>query len=176
MKVVAKALAAEQDGGGGPRWSQEQIGGMLGVSQQTVSGWLTPKTMRVTDAGNAHDPRPKRKKKRQKLNPEDAEAIWQAAQGGKTQQQISDNFKVSQGHVARVIKKVQGWKDREAEDKAAERAFRSNGAGKAAHRQARQMVRHCSFEKLLGGMAGELDAIITDPPYVPCRSTAGSPS
>lgn len=151
---------------GEPRWSQVEIGAMLGVSQDTVSLWL--KNISDTKARNAYipaqgndsdapstepasvaTPKPKRKKKNVKLDDEDKAEIARMANEGATQEEIAAEFKISQPRVAQVLKEAAKREtEREAEQDAAEDADES-GIWKVT---AEQAVVPC-------------DALITDPPY-----------
>lgn len=170
--AIADELAAEVDHKGETRWSQAEIGGMLGVARTTIEGWL--KIISVDDSVIANNsdnaepseepavpPKQKRKKKRQKLDRADENDIWQRCKDSDIQSQVAADYGISQGRVAQVVKKIAKIKDAEqqAEEDAAEAEQR--------HAEAASKIVVVGDFREVGVVVedGSVDLIFTDPPY-----------
>lgn len=140
MKETAKRLYAEKR-------SQPKIAMLLGVSQQTVSYWLTPDT--------------KIGKRRKypvtaKVKPDEAPEIIERLDAGDTQAQVAADYGVGQQQVSRIARK-----ERKQQAKKAERAkaVKKLGGKKLG-------IHHGDFRKI-GKIVEDnsVDLIFTDPPY-----------
>jgi N6-adenosine-specific RNA methylase IME4/ParB-like chromosome segregation protein Spo0J len=112
-------------------WTQERIGAMLGVAQQTVADWLKERTGQTTGPGNlsttakakarangsskgkrADPPKPPQQKKTHRLTKEGKESIVEAYQAGTDEKQNAANHQVSDRTVRRVIAEYLKEQDR----------------------------------------------------------------
>ncbi len=86
------------------RWTQEAVGALLGVAQQTVSDWFTD-----TGDGNGKSPPPDA---RVKLSTPAKERVIFRIDAGEEQKQIAADFGVSEATVSKVKKQAERAKEK----------------------------------------------------------------
>ena len=132
-REVALALKSEKDEKGRKRFKPEQIAKILGIAEKLVLSWLKPK-----------------KKKRQKLDRDDEDEIWERViVKGESQVQVAADLGISQQRVAQIIKKI---------NKVKEQAEREAEAAKKISKTRPWVL--TSEQTIV-----KCDALITDAPY-----------
>jgi len=130
------------------RWTQEAVGTLLGVAQQTVASWFSSNT---TDGNATKTPTPDA---RVKLNTAAKEEVVARLESGETQQQIAADFGVCQKTVSNIAKQADEIHSRD-DDK----------ARKTAHLKASKFdVRRGDFRQVLADVSN-VSLVLTDPPY-----------
>jgi transcriptional regulator with XRE-family HTH domain len=144
QREIAKKLR-ESDA---KRWTQQAVGALLGVAQQTVASWFTTNT---SDGNGSKTPKPDA---RVKLNTAAKEAVVARLEAGEAQQQIAADFGVCQQTVSKIAKKADEIHSRD-DDK----------ARKTAKLKASKFdVRRGDFRQVLADVEG-VSLVLTDPPY-----------
>lgn len=144
QKQLALLLKQQQDK------SQEEIAGLMGVSQPTISIWLCQENISNINTNNANIDL------RLSIMQEQKDDIFERAQHGDTQAKIAADYGVSQGRISQVVKEEKKKQKKKAKEKA-----------KAAQPKPNIVV-----PIIMIGDAGSLDlddalidVIITSPPY-----------
>lgn len=142
MKAVAVALREEDP----VKNTEDRIGALLGVAQQTVSDWLN---MRVTGSDNAHIPTAK-----VKIPPPEKPIILERVEEGEKQEQVAADYGVVQSTISRIVNA-----ERKAQEKKREREEKVAHIGDVG-------IQHGDFRELGATIAdASVDLILTDPPY-----------
>jgi len=128
------------------RWTQQAVGALLGVAQQTVASWFTN-----TSDGNGKSPAPDA---RVKLTTPTKEEVVRRIEAGDEQKQIAADFCVSEATVSKIKK------SRERADEKAEAVRQAASGGDCG--PPRVEVADC-IDWLL--RQPQCDLLITDPPY-----------
>ena len=130
------------------RWTQQAVGALLGVAQQTVASWFTTNT---SDGNGSKLPKPDA---RVKLNTAAKEAVVARIEAGEPQQQVAADFGVCQQTVSKIAKKADETHSRD-DDK----------ARKTAHlKTSKFAVRRGDFRQVLADVTN-VSLVLTDPPY-----------
>lgn len=135
--------------------TQEQIAGLLGVAQNTISVWLNgnKNTTIINDDNSSIDNRlyeDASLDKRNKTTPKIKQTILDMAAQGKTQEQIAAEVKLSQQGVGKIINKNRGDNQKKKD--------------KAKKVRGRATVELSSAIEWLERQ-GQCDLLLTDPPY-----------
>jgi hypothetical protein len=155
-REIAAQLFAEKNDDGTPRFTQTQIGAQLGVSQDTVSLWLSTDNVSLTKARSAYIE--EARKHRTKVDKEDRKAMWKASRSGATHEQIAADFGVSRPRVTQIVGGYQMIVDAEAQaEKDARAAARGARGGHILVGDFRDKGAAIKDESV--------DLIFTDPPY-----------
>lgn len=173
-KETAVALAAQKVGED-YKYTQAQIGALVGAPQRTVANWLAPKVSQTRQTngvipgshlatGNnppsagGKPPSGKARRSRVKVPYEDGPEIYRRWRAGESQTQIAADYGVNQSHIAKVCKK-----QREEEEKKRQR--------EELEERGRRLVQDCGVvtgdfrEVGVQVPDGAVDLIFTDPPY-----------
>jgi site-specific DNA-methyltransferase (adenine-specific) len=144
QREIAKKLRESNS----KRWTQEAVGTLLGVAQQTVASWFSSNT---TDGNATKTPTPDA---RVKLNTAAKEEVVARLESGETQQQIAADFGVCQKTVSNIAKQADEIHSRD-DDK----------ARKTAHLKASKFDVRCGdFRQVLADVSN-VSLVLTDPPY-----------
>jgi len=144
QREIAKKLR-ESDA---KRWTQQAVGALLGVAQQTVASWFTTNT---SDGNGSKLPKPDA---RVKLNTAAKEVVVARIEAGEPQQQVAADFGVCQQTVSKIAKKADETHSRD-DDK----------ARKTAHlKTSKFAVRRGDFRQVLADVTN-VSLVLTDPPY-----------
>ena len=144
QREIAKKLR-ESDA---KRWTQDAVGTLLGVAQQTVASWFSSNT---SDGNATKTPTPDA---RVKLNTAAKEEVVARLDAGETQQQIAADFGVCQKTVSNIAKQADEIHSRD-DDK----------ARKTAHLKTSKFdVRRGDFRQVLADVTN-VSLVLTDPPY-----------
>jgi ParB-like chromosome segregation protein Spo0J len=142
QRAIAKKLRESDP----KRWTQAEVGKLLGVAQQTVQGWFTN-----TEVGKGKLPTPDA---RVKLPPAAKEEAVRRVLAGEEQKQVAADFGVSEATISKAKKKADEIHSRD-DDK----------ARKTAHLKASKFdVRRGDFRQVLADV-GNVSLVLTDPPY-----------
>jgi ParB-like chromosome segregation protein Spo0J len=144
MKGVAKELKQEGK-------TQTVIAGMLGVSQNTVSDWLTTKRRNNIGTDNVSQA-----DCRVKINPKAKPLILERVENGETPEQVAADLKVTSRRIQQIVK---------SEGKIVKEKERRKKA--AATSKTNSCIEHGDFRELGKSIPdNSVDLIFTDPPYV----------
>ena len=89
--------------------TQEEVAAIVGVAQQTVSEW--EKSISDTEIGKANT-----SDLRYKIPKGAQEEIYKRYKSGESQKKLAVEFKISQGRVSQIVKKIEREKERAAKE------------------------------------------------------------
>ena len=127
--------------------TQEQIGGLLGVTRRTVGNWLD------ASKGNVSKACIKTKDKRTKVDKTDKAEIVERAESGETQEQIAADHGISRQRAGQIIEDEKAKKEERQRKVEAAETYAPNIICTPVN-EATSHIKH-----------GTIDVIITDPPY-----------
>jgi len=144
QREIAKKLRASD----AKRWTQQAVGTLLGVAQNTVSDWFR------TNIGDDNGTKPPTPDARVKLNTAAKQEVVERLHSGETQEQVAADFGVCQKTVSNIAKKADEVHSRD-DDK----------ARKTAHLVSSTFdVRRGDFRQVLADLTN-VSLVLTDPPY-----------
>ena len=150
MRQQRIELALEMDGAG---LTQQEIGRLIGVPQQTISDWI----ITFTAVGKSNN---RTKGNRTKLPTGAAREILDRLDAGETQTQVAVDYGVSQPTIAKVVAKAKA-QQQEAEARSIQMADVPADAEGPGWR-----LLAGDFRDRLNELPdGSVDLIVTDPPY-----------
>lgn len=174
QKDLALRLYKQQ---AGKRWTQAEIGVMLGVSQPLIAAWLAENISSIS-ADNVYIPPPPAEAgepdvdsppeapapdesevwdKRRKVKLAEVKQMWQEKKDGWTQAEIADAHKISQPRVSQLLKKYRARLKHEADERKA--------AKEAAKKKTAPQITKANCPEWLAAMP-QCDLLLTDPPYM----------
>lgn len=129
------------------KYTQKQIGDLLGVAQQRISEWLNG-SISNTESGITY----KKFDSRQKLSKEARQDIFERAEAGETQEQIAADYKISQARISQIVNK---------EEKAQKSIDDLRSEVQGSHQPSIILSSAIDFINTLE----PFDLLLTDPPY-----------